>query len=56
MPAARRSRWPNDVPREPGSRRSGEPKTGRIGDGTIFVTPIEEAIRIRTGERGDDAI
>ena len=31
-------------------------KTGRIGDGKIFVTPIEEAIRIRTGERGDDAI
>ncbi len=31
-------------------------KTGRIGDGKIFVTPIEEAIRIRTGERGKDAI
>jgi len=31
-------------------------KTGRIGDGKIFVTPIEEAIRIRTGERGEDAI
>jgi len=31
-------------------------KTGRIGDGKIFVSPIEEAIRIRTGERGDDAI
>ena len=31
-------------------------KTGKIGDGKIFVTPIEEAIRIRTGERGDDAI
>jgi nitrogen regulatory protein P-II 1 len=31
-------------------------KTGRIGDGKIFVTTIEEAIRIRTGERGDDAI
>jgi nitrogen regulatory protein P-II 1 len=30
--------------------------TGRIGDGKIFVTPIEEAIRIRTGERGNDAI
>ena len=30
--------------------------TGRIGDGKIFVTPIEEAIRIRTGERGSDAI
>jgi nitrogen regulatory protein P-II 1 len=30
--------------------------TGRIGDGKIFVTPIEETIRIRTGERGPDAI
>jgi nitrogen regulatory protein P-II 1 len=31
-------------------------RTGKIGDGKIFITPIEEAIRIRTGERGDDAI
>jgi nitrogen regulatory protein P-II 1 len=31
-------------------------KTGRIGDGKIFVLPIEEVIRIRTGERGSDAI
>jgi len=31
-------------------------KTGRIGDGKIFVSPIDEAIRIRTGERGDDAV
>ena len=30
--------------------------TGRIGDGKIFVTPIEETVRIRTGERGPDAI
>jgi nitrogen regulatory protein P-II 1 len=30
--------------------------TGRIGDGKIFVTPMEEAIRIRTGERGPDAV
>ena len=30
--------------------------TGSIGDGKIFVTPVEEAIRIRTGERGDTAI
>jgi len=30
--------------------------TGRIGDGKIFVTNIEEAIRIRTGERGKEAI
>ena len=31
-------------------------KTGRIGDGKIFVSPVEEAVRIRTGERGTDAI
>ncbi len=31
-------------------------KTGRIGDGKIFVSPIEEVVRIRTGERGEDAI
>ncbi|MFQ5904492.1 MAG: P-II family nitrogen regulator, partial [Candidatus Binatia bacterium] len=31
-------------------------KTGRIGDGKIFVLPIEEVVRIRTGERGGAAI
>ena len=31
-------------------------KTGRIGDGKIFVLPIDEAVRIRTGERNEDAI
>lgn len=31
-------------------------KTGRIGDGKIFVNSVEEIIRIRTGERGDDAL
>ncbi|MBA3576226.1 MAG: P-II family nitrogen regulator [Sphingomonas sp.] len=31
-------------------------RTGRIGDGKIFVIPIEEAVRIRTGDRGADAI
>lgn len=30
--------------------------TGRIGDGKIFITPVEEAIRVRTGERGSEAI
>ena len=30
--------------------------TGKIGDGKIFVSPVEEAIRIRTGERGEEAI
>ncbi len=31
-------------------------RTGRIGDGKIFVLPMEEALRIRTGEKGDDAV
>ncbi|HMO68611.1 MAG TPA: P-II family nitrogen regulator, partial [Novosphingobium sp.] len=31
-------------------------QTGRIGDGKIFVIPIDSAVRIRTGERDDDAI
>jgi len=31
-------------------------KTGKIGDGKIFVTDVEEVIRIRTGEKGPDAI
>ncbi len=30
--------------------------TGRIGDGKIFVTPVEESIRIRTGETGKDSL
>jgi len=31
-------------------------RTGRIGDGKIFVTNVEQALRIRTGEQGSDAI
>jgi nitrogen regulatory protein P-II 1 len=31
-------------------------RTGKIGDGKIFVTPLEEVIRIRTGERGEIAV
>ena len=31
-------------------------RTGKIGDGKIFVSPVDEVIRIRTGERGEDAI
>jgi nitrogen regulatory protein P-II 1 len=31
-------------------------KTGKIGDGKVFVMPLDEAIRIRTDERGDDAV
>ena len=31
-------------------------KTGKIGDGKIFVLPVEETVRIRTGERGEGAL
>jgi nitrogen regulatory protein P-II 1 len=31
-------------------------KTGRIGDGKIFILPMDEAIRIRTGEKGEEAV
>ncbi|GBC81632.1 Nitrogen regulatory protein P-II [bacterium HR10] len=31
-------------------------RTGRFGDGKIFIFPVEEAIRIRTGERGESAV
>lgn len=31
-------------------------KTGEVGDGKIFVQPVEEAVRIRTGERGEAAL
>ncbi|EHJ52657.1 P-II family nitrogen regulator [Streptococcus macacae] len=31
-------------------------RTGEVGDGKIFITPIEDVVRIRTGERGGDAI
>ncbi len=33
-----------------------EAKTGEIGDGKIFVSPVEDAVRIRTGERGKNAL
>ena len=31
-------------------------KTGNIGDGKIFVSPVDEIVRVRTGERGTDAV
>ena len=31
-------------------------RTGRIGDGKIFITTVDEVVRIRTGERGEDAL
>ena len=38
------------------SQLSEKAKTGKIGDGKIFVLPLEEAIRVRTGETGNDAL
>lgn len=32
---------------------SGAARTGEVGDGKIFILPVEDAVRIRTGERGD---
>jgi nitrogen regulatory protein P-II 1 len=34
----------------------GAAKTGKIGDGKIFISPLEDAVRIRTGETGSEAI
>lgn len=31
-------------------------RTGRIGDGKVWVTPVEHVVRVRTGERGEDAV
>jgi len=36
--------------------RSGDDGAGRIGDGKVWVSPVEEAVRVRTGERGDPAL
>lgn len=35
---------------------TGAAATGEIGDGKVWVTPVEEIVRIRTGERGSDAV
>jgi nitrogen regulatory protein P-II 1 len=35
---------------------TGAARTGKIGDGKIFITPVEQVVRIRTGETNDDAI
>ena len=34
----------------------GASQTGKIGDGKVFILPIEEAVRIRTGEKGEEAL
>ncbi|MFA6240322.1 MAG: P-II family nitrogen regulator [Candidatus Hydrogenedentales bacterium] len=47
---------PDDKVKDVVSVISKAASTGRIGDGKIFISPIEEAIRIRTGESGDVAL
>lgn len=47
---------PNDIAAKVVEVISDASRTGKIGDGKIFVTPVEEVIRIRTGEKGPDAI
>lgn len=34
----------------------GAARTGRIGDGKVWVVPVDDVVRVRTGERGDDAV
>ncbi len=47
---------PDDVVDSVVSAIESTAKTGKIGDGKIFVLPVEQAIRVRTGETGDEAI
>ncbi|MBX7535608.1 P-II family nitrogen regulator [Qipengyuania flava] len=47
---------PADIAERTVEAIAGAAQTGRIGDGKIFVSPIESAMRIRTGERDHDAI
>ncbi len=47
---------PDDMVEEVIDAIEGAARTGRIGDGKIFVVPVEEAVRIRTGERGEGAL
>jgi nitrogen regulatory protein P-II 1 len=47
---------PDNLVQEALSALEKSAKTGKIGDGKVFVLPVEEAMRIRTGERGDPAL
>ena len=47
---------PDDMVEKVISAIGGSAKTGKLGDGKIFISDVVEAVRIRTGERGDDAI
>ena len=54
---SRSSRWCRPSWWTPPSRRSSAAaRTGEIGDGRVFVYPVEQAIRIRTGERGEETV
>ena len=47
---------PDDLLEKVTGAIQGAANTGRIGDGKIFILPVLEAVRIRTGERGEDAV
>ena len=47
---------PDNLVEAAGNSCSKAAKTGKIGDGKVFVSAIEEAVRIRTDERGDNAV
>lgn len=47
---------PSDLVQEAAEVIQQKARTGQIGDGKIFVSPVEEVIRIRTGETGKDAV
>jgi nitrogen regulatory protein P-II 1 len=47
---------PNDMAEPVTAAIETSAKTGKIGDGKIFVLDVEQAIRVRTGEAGDDAL
>lgn len=47
---------PEDLVDEVVSAVQSSANTGRIGDGKIFVMPVEQSVRIRTGESGDDSL
>ena len=47
---------PSDIAERTVEAIASAAQTGRIGDGKIFVSPIESALRIRTGEKDEDAI
>ena len=47
---------PDDLVEKVTAALSESARTGKIGDGKIFVLPVEEVVRIRTGEKGDSAL